>query len=154
LTLTSGEQLISGGVARPTAAAIDGLDSNYTAYWYGPWLGTDIVYQLNQTLTIGGGFEYHWINYFAQADWNLRSDFEHPVSFEHAATGSGIVWDINGTYQLNSEWQLTMNVLLQRWKAEDGSDRTFFTDGSVGKTRLNQVNWSSYALMTGLLYHF
>lgn len=153
VTMTNGEQVVAGSGTRELGY-IPGLDSTYTAYWYGPWLGTTVDYRFNEKLMLALGFEYHWVNFFAQADWNLRTEFEHPVSFEHEGTGSGIVWDINGAYHLNEKWKWTVSTLFQDWSIKNGTDRTFLSDGSVGKTRLNQVNWKSYAVMTGLCYQF
>ena len=160
LTMTSGNQVISepslrpDDVSVPAIGSFPGLDSSYTAYWYGPWLGTNIDYQANDKFKLTVGFEYHWVEYYAEADWNLRDDFVHPVSFEHEANGTGIVWDVQGQYWLNEKWSWIFNGNLQNWETESGSDRTFFTDGSVGLSRLNQVNWDSYALTTGVQYRF
>ena len=165
LSMTNGEQTISDPAIRtlyfgndatspPAVGEISSLDSSYTTYWYGPWLGVNADFQVNQKLKLAVGIEYHWIEYFAQADWNLRSDFDHPVSFEHEASGTGVVWDIKGQYQFNKKWSWLISALIQNWETESGIDRTYFSDGSVGKTRLNQVNWDSYALTTGVQYLF
>ena len=165
LSMTNGEQIFSDSVTRikyfgndaelPLAEGdIPGLDSSYTAYWYGPWLGATVDYQANEKFMITAGVEYHWIEYFAQADWNLRSDFAHPVSFEHETTGTGVVWNFKGLYHLNDKWSWLCSGNIQNWETESGTDRTFFDDGRVGKTRLNQVKWNSYALTTGVQYRF
>ncbi|MDX2481560.1 MAG: hypothetical protein QNK24_14645 [Desulfuromusa sp.] len=165
LSMTGGEQTISdreirryffgaGSELPPAIGKFSDLDSSYTAYWYGPWLGANIDYQANEKFKISLGIEYHWVEYFAQADWNLRTIFEHPVSFEHDASGTGIVWNIKGLYLLNEKWSWLFSGNIQHWETGSGSDRTFFADGSVGKTRLNQVNWDSYALTTGVQYRF
>jgi len=152
LTMTDGEQisLVEGNPSTP----IPGLDSSYTVYWYGPWLGANVEYTFRNKLTLATGLEYHWVEFFAQADWNLRTDFEHPVSFEHEASGSGVVWNIDGSYPLSNQWEWLFSATVQDWNASDGTDRTFFADGSVAKTRLNQVNWDSFAVMTRLRYQF
>jgi len=152
LTMTDGTQISLGGGA--TSTQILELDSSYTAYWYGPWLGVDVEYIFDNKLTLATSFEYHWVEFFAQADWNLRTDFEHPVSFEHEASGSGVIWNIDGAYPLNDQWLWLFNVTVQDWKATGGTDRTFLADGRVGKTHLNRVDWSSFAVMTGLSYQF
>jgi len=164
-SMTNGEQTVSNPFYRwwffgsdaempPPLGSIAHLDSNYTAYWYGPWLGANIDYQANQEIKITIGAEYHWIEYFAQADWNLRSDFSHPVSFEQETTGTGIVWNIKGQYSLNKNWSWLLDGKIQDWETESGTDRTYFADGTVGLSRLNQVNWSSYSLTTGVQYRF
>ena len=165
LSMTNGEQTISNPFIRwwffgpdaempPAVGKIPNLDSSYTAYWYGPWLGVNVDYQASKKIKMTVGIEYHWVEYFAQADWNLRSDFAHPVSFEHETTGTGLVWNFKGSYQLNEKWSWLCSGNIQNWETESGTDRTFFSDGRVGKTRLNHVNWNSYALTTGVQYQF
>ncbi|MEA3362920.1 MAG: hypothetical protein U9Q61_06580 [Thermodesulfobacteriota bacterium] len=164
-SMTNGRQTLSNRTIRkdyfgsdaempPPLGPIEDLDSNYTAYWYGPWFGVNVDYQANQKIKITVGAEYHWVEYFAQADWNLRSDFAHPVSFEQETTGTGFVWNIKGQYSLNKNWSWLFDGKIQTWEAESGTDRIYFSDGTAGMSRLNQVNWSSYALMTGVQYQF
>lgn len=165
LSMTSGEQRISDDGIRttffgsdaelpPDLGTINGLDSTYTAYWYGPWLGLQLDYQASDKLKFKTGLEYHLVEFYAQADWNLRSEFAHPVSFEHEADGSGVVWTFTGLYQLNEKWSVLCDLNIQSWQAEDGTDRTFFADGRVSRSQLNKVKWESYALTTGVQYRF
>ncbi len=165
LTMTHGKQVISEPVIRtdyfgddsdlpPDVGRISGLDSSYTTYWYGPWLGVNIDYQASKQFKMTAGVEYHWVEFFAQADWNLRSDFTHPVSFEHETTGTGIVWNVQGQYMLNEKWSWLLSGKIQKWETESGTDRIFLADGTVGLSRLNQVNWDSYALTMGMQYQF
>jgi hypothetical protein len=153
LTMTNGRQVVSG-LSAHSLGPFSGLDSTYTAYWHGPWVGTDVDYLIRPKMKVSIGVEYHWVDYFAQADWNLRTDFEHPVSFEHEASGSGVVWRLEGAYQLDEKWSLLLNGNIQNWHTDSGTDRTYFQDGYVGRSRLNQVNWDSYALTTGVEYLF
>lgn len=165
LTMSGGEQLVSdadiysqyfgiGAESPHELGKISGLDSSYTAYWYGPWLGANVDYHASEKLKMTVGVEYHWIDYFAQADWNLRTAFVHPVSFEHEASGTGVVWNLKGLYLINDKWSWVFSGHLQNWETEYGTDRTFFVDGTVGKTCLNSVHWDSYALTTGVQYRF
>ncbi len=77
LTITNGIRII------PPTDPFPGLDSTYVAEWNGPFLGLDFTLKLNNKHTVFAEIEYHWANYYAKADWNLRSDFAHPKSFEH-----------------------------------------------------------------------
>ena len=138
----------------PEVGPIPGLNSSYTAYWYGPWIGLQADYEVNDRIRLEGALEYHWIEYFAQADWNLRSDFDHPVSFEHEAKGSGVVWNFKGTYALDEQWSALLRLEFQRWQTDSGTDRTYFSDGGVGVARLNEVNWDSFAFGAGVEYRF
>src|SRR5574337_373661 len=140
LTITDGFQTI------PATGPFGGLNSTYEARWTGPWIGTDLVYRFDR-LTLSGTLEYHVASYYAEANWNLRTDLSHPKSFEHTANGSGVVLSIGGDYALSKQWAIGGSLDYQDWRAEDGTDRTFFADGSIAETKLNEVNWTSEALM-------
>ena len=154
LAMTDGYQTI------PPAGPFPDLDSTYEAEWRGPWVGldlhleTDTGWKALQGVYLFAGFEYHWAIYDAKADWNLRDDFEHPVSFEHEADGSGVRIAAGLGASLTERWSLEVGCSQQEWLAEDGTDRVFFSDGTYGETRLNEVNWESRAVGLMIRYQF
>jgi len=162
LSMTSGVQVVSIPALKPVGlmndppanGSINGLDSTYTAYWYGPWIGLNGECQITEKFKLSTGVEFHWIEYYAQADWNLRTDFEHPVSFEHETTGTGIVFNIKGSYVINEKWSWLISGNYHDWETESGTARFFMKDSTVSKTRLNGVNWKSLALNFGVGYCF
>jgi hypothetical protein len=99
-------------------------------------------------------YEYHWADYEAEADWNLADRFEHPKSFEHDADGNG--WIIRAGFNLVLQRHIAVNFNFdyQDWSTDNGTDKVFFADGTTAKTRLNEVNWTSYALSLGLSVRF
>jgi len=124
-----------------------GLNSTYDAKWYGPWLGADIFLDLQTSGTVFVRLEAHRVRYSAQANWNLRSDFAHPVSFEHRADGWGQVLELGWQEVLSrAYWTWGVSIVAQSWRTDPGIDRIFFSDGSVGVARLNEVNWSSSSI--------
>lgn len=147
LTITNGYQTI------PATGAFAGLDSSYKANWSGPWLGIDLDL-LRESLGLHSGVEYHIANYKAEANWNLRSDFKHPKSFEHFAQGTGFVFFLGGDYTVWKKWAITADANYQTWTAKGGTDRTYFANGTTADTRLNEVNWTSYAYMLGFKRRF
>jgi hypothetical protein len=101
--ITDGVQTVSEPSLKPLGAddpqplgPFPGLNSTYEAEWWGPWLGIDLLFDANEKLKLFGGFEYHWADYHGEADWNLRSEFAHPVSFEHDADGTGMLMSVGG----------------------------------------------------------
>lgn len=148
-TMTDGFQTI------PPLGPFPGLNSSYDAMWYGPWFGLEVTSgYMKEALTFRGTFEYHLAHYKAQANWNLRTDFQHPVSFEHRGNGSGVVVSAGLDYAVDERWSVNGDLLVQRWKIEDGTDVTFLSNGSTPSTPLNEVNWSSSALMFGIKYRY
>ncbi len=148
LTITDGNRTI------PSTGAISGLDSTYIADWNGPWIGLDLHYKFKEKHTIFAELEYHWADYYAEANWNLRADLAHPKSFEHDANGNGIVISTGWTVSFNNQLALNINFDYQDWSADHGIHRIFYLSGNTVETPLNEVNWKSYAIMIGIAYHF
>jgi len=147
LTLFDGKQV------DPSLILIPDLNSTYQTEWDGPWAGLDIVYKSNNW-SLTSRVEYHSFDYYAEADWNLRSDFQHPKSFDHRANGNGIVLDLEWVYQISEHFSLSVLGHYLEWKTDHGVDRLFLANGDVLPTRLNKVTWESMALNVGLVYNF
>jgi len=137
----------------PPTGPFPGLDSTYQARWQGPWVGIDLVYVLRR-LTLNASIEYHRAVYRAQADWNLRTDFVHPKSFEHKAGGDGAELNLSAAYALSKRWSLKAGLDLRKWRAVNGTDTTFFVDGTSAVTHLNEAEWNSTAFSAGVSYAF
>ena len=154
LKITDGFQTI------PATGPFPGLDSSYDTEWKGPWLGIDIHFRAAEIKTFAHRFEtyftyeYHWADYDAEADWNLRDDLAHPKSFKHDTDGNGYVIGAGFNFVLHQHWALNFNFDYQDWSTDDGTSKVFFADGTSAKTRLNEVNWTSYALSLGLSVRF
>jgi len=137
----------------PNLGAFPGLDSSLRTQWYGPWMGADMSWKLNRHFKILSGIEYHWLDYRAVDNHNLRTDLQHPESVVFTATGTGI--NVNGGVEYSfKEWiSLQMKLDYVQWKAGQGLDTTFFSDGTTGTTLLNEVRWSSWYYSLGLAFH-
>jgi len=151
--MTDGNQTVAS-IYTPPVGPIEGLDSTYNADWNGPWIGLDINYKFDKKHTIYAEVEYHRADYYAEANWNLRADLNHPKSFEHTADGNGIVISMGGSTSFKKQWTLNINFDYQKWSTDTGTDRVFFSSGTTLETPLNEVNWQSYAVMMGVAYHF
>ena len=157
LTLTDGYQTISvpvPGLTPPPVGPIEGLNSSYDAQWRGPWIGMDLFVEVQQKLTLFATFQYHWARYEATADLNLRPDLAHPKSFEHPADGAGFLLGAGAEYAFKGPWVATLKAGYEKWSTDPGTDTLYYAGGPVAQTRLNQVNWRSFALMLGLTYRF
>lgn len=132
-----------------------GLNSTYDASWFGPWAGVGTEMHLGKRLSLQSSIAYHFAKYEGVGNWLLRGDFQHPASFRHSAYGEGIVASAGMGYALDSEWTVRLSANYQRWKARSrGLDTSYFSDGTKGETRLNQVNWTSYGFNLGVEYSF
>lgn len=148
LTLTDGFQVLSAPPQTQPVGPIPNLDSTYDTRWYGPWVGLDLFLDVNHKVTLFASFEYHWVDYEAEAFWNLRAD----PNFEHKADGTGVVIGAGGDYLFAEPWSLGLEVNVQDWSTGAGIDRLLKSDGTTVETRLNEVNWESLAIMLRLTY--
>lgn len=148
LRITDGVQTI------PPEGPFSGLDSRYETEWRGPWLGLELAYLPVQRLTISGNVQYHWADFEAVADWNLRTDFQHPVSFSQSANATGVDLSAAVAYELAPRWDLELSYDYRRWQTASGIHRFFFVDFGTAAVPLHEVTWKSQALMVGLSHHF
>jgi len=133
---------------------IRGLASTYETEWAGPWMGLDLFVPVSEKITLSAVFEYHWSDYEAEANWNLRRDFAHPRSFVHDAEGNGVVLSVGAEYAFQDRWSLILKANYQKWSTDPGTDRLYFADGTISDTRLNEVNWEAFAVVIGVTYRF
>ena len=137
----------------PVFGSTDGLNSTYETVWKGPWAGFELA-GAKEKVSGSFRFEYHFADYNAEANWNLRSDFQHPKSFEHFSDGYGLVFNCGLGYQINDRWNINLSGDLQRWKTDSGLMRFYFANGTITDTRLNEVEWYSWAVLLGATYYF
>ena len=161
LSITDGVQTLETPGITPPLGPFPGLDSNYDARWQGFWFGLDTAFRifrrdgvtLAHEFILGG--EYHWdADYYGVGNWNLRSDLEHPKSFEHRADGQGYILTGEYRFYLTRKWSLNLNGNYQKWDTDPGSDKMFFSDGTTAMMQLNEVNWESWAVMFGVNCQF
>ena len=149
LRLTNGMQVI------PDSISIAGLNSTYESRWQGPFAGIDLVLRPLPHFSLFGSVEYHWADFEAEADWNLRSDLAHPVSFLHKAdNGDCLAATLRGSYLFSKYWALDLAWVYRDFSAGDGVDLTFLASSSTISTELNEVTWQSSAVTVGLTYLF
>jgi len=160
LNIVDGYQALTAPPAATPIGPIDGLDSRYETRWKGPWLGVDLLLSIpcqeGPFTRIGVIFtgEYHWVDYDAQANWNLRSDYQQPLSFSHEADGSGFVAGAKLLFEARNRWGINLGMNVQEMATDAGLDRIYYSDGTIAETRLNEVKWRSYIFEAGLSYRF
>jgi hypothetical protein len=167
LRITNGYQVLS---AAPPAGYQDPppigplnsqLDSLYEAFWMSLWSGIDVRYRLaakadeQPPMEWGLSLAYHfWADYQAEANWNLREDLAHPVSFEHDTGGSGISLQAEWLIRITCHLNVNLNWNYGRWQTDAGTVTVHFANGGEQFTRLNGVHWQSQSIMVGLAFRF
>jgi hypothetical protein len=138
----------------PATGDFPGLKSNYDATWKSPWLGFQLKGQKERSHGFFR-FEYHFVDYYGKANWNLRDDFEHPKSYEQEADkGFGFVFAGGAGFLLTPSWSLDAAAKWQYMKAYDGTDTKFLSDGTTLETKYNKVEWNSATFTLGNTIRF
>ena len=131
-----------------------GAVASYDSTWEGPYLGGQVMLDVSGPLVFYGRLTISKTDFSGVADWKLRTDFAHPVSFEQEADGWGTSMRAGAGYRVSDSVTLTGTLLLDAMVAEDGRDRTYFSDGTFVDIDLYEVNWSSFGLQGALVYNF
>jgi len=126
----------------PITYSVSGPISSYDAEWSGPYVGMHFRAHVTEAIALTGTLELHIAEYEGVADWTLRDDFAHPVSFRHSADGYGIVAGVGATWRLVDVLSLGLGLDYQNWRCEDGNSRTYFADGTETENPLHEVNWT------------
>ncbi len=138
----------------PPVGPFAGLKSSYETVWRGPWVGLAAEFALSESDFLSVEYQFHLAEYIGVGNWNLRSDFEHPKSFEHRADGVGHILDIVYKRQLSKTWGMGFGLLIENWKTDEGDAKYFYSNGDRGSTQLNEVIYSSSTLSFKADYTF
>lgn len=127
--------------------------SQYRADWRGGYLGAQLEFWLQPALSLRLDYQYQRLKYHAEANWALRSEFAHPLSFSHDAWGH----NHQGQLALNffasdgSGWQLALFGSQAR-TGSGNADVRWANSGDVAQgsgLRLQGVDWRSAGMSLG-----
>lgn len=149
MTMTDGRQTVDTHNPSNLGAFRGTLNSSYETEWTGAWAGFNWEYVTRQH-RLSLGVKQYWLDYHAVADWNLRSDFAHPKSFEHWAVGGGTGFDVRYQYHFSNSFSVTMAWYQLDWSTGTGEDKVYFANGTTGGSQLNEVTWESTGYNMGL----
>ena len=148
LVITNGYQTI------PATGSFSGLHSTYKTEWFGLWVGINLEKALGSKFKLYNAVEYHWVDYEATANWNLRDDLQHPVSFKHTADGTGYTLSTGIDYLYKDYTTIRFKISYLDWKTDFGIDTTYFVNGSIDQTQLNEVKWDSTTFSIAIIKNF
>ncbi len=136
----------------PDTGPYEGLDSTFDAEWFGPRAGIEVGYRWDAgtRLRVLGNMALLW--YRAHADWNLRSDLDHPESYTQ--DGHGFGWRMEAVLDLpsSSRWLWSLRLAWDGMRVTNGSDRIRVATGPDMSADLASVEddaWS-FALSAGV----
>lgn len=157
LRLTNGEQTVSEPGNVPAGwtfvpaplGPIPGLNSTYTAIWYGPFLGGSLQGRVLNHLHLSAEYRYHLARYYGWGNWNLSTRFKHPKSYDHLAWGSGKVLRLRAAVPVGPvDFYLASEH--HYWETVEGDSRFYLSDNTVPVQPLNPVVQRGWVVSIGV----
>ena len=128
------------------------LNSSYFTRWKGPFIKITSSVQLINSLKIAADITYNQVNYNAQGDWNLISQFQHPISYTHMASGYGVNAGARLVYQIMPNVGVHIGYNYFNWQTGNGTDMLYLSSGQVDKTQMNGVYRKGYWVSGGFAF--
>ncbi len=156
IDITNGVQVI------PPSGPFSGLRSEYTFEWQG--FRTGLKYEWDfirrpsrflYALGVKAWGAYLWgVDYDGEGIWNLRTDFAQNPSFAHEADGDGFEGQIGVFYSPLKHLKADLSYRYLSLRGDDGTDTTFFSDGTIGEANLDKVRSRRQGILFLLSYSF
>ena len=146
--------MVDGFQTIPASGPFPGLDSHYRTSWYGPYLGFDLESKWQNNLTTFASFKYYWGDYEGVGEWNLRTDFAQPRSFEDLADGEGYRLELGVMKSIRQSLDMSLSFEMEEWETETGIARTFLSNNTMSEQPFNGANWDYWGINAGLTYRF
>ena len=137
LRMNNGTQVI------PASGPYPNLDSRYRAQFSSMLAGAEARWWFSLPFGLDMKWHHHWFSYHAEADWNLRTDFQHPASFYQNGNGIDNRWEIGLLARLNKDWTMELAYRRRSGTLQNGLDVVNNSDGTQQYTLLRDVEWSS-----------
>lgn len=150
IRMTEGVQTVSDTTyvsVPPAGTLFSDLNSTYDFRWEYLKFGIEWETSRKKRSGFAGGFHYlHLIEYRGEAFWNLRVGAppdgfrSQPPNFIHKAnSGSGYDAYLSVLFRISESSGITAGYRYFKIRAKNGTDTTFFADGSIATAALNTV---------------
>ena len=130
------------------------LVNTYKYQNYAPWFGTKLHYKLNDRLSFSPFLKAYLFAYNAEADWILRSDFQHNPSFRHKAIGTGLSLDAELLYKVANYLDIHANIGIKKLTMLKGTDKIYLSNGLVASYPLKGLTILTNTINIGVRYKF
>lgn len=152
--MRDGQQVISAYGFTTPLGSFPGLDSKYNPVWSSVWQGLSAEFEPLAQFSLRATIKHHWFDYRAEADWNLRSDRAHPISFVHEGYGRGWENELGADWRLFQSHRLTLDLSMRKFELKDGKRILYPASGGSIETSLNEVIADSWSARLGYRHDF
>lgn len=148
------------GILFPTEAGItfvrdaDETEGKFRASWYGPFVGFDLAFHLDDCWSLYGEFEYHFGQCKRKRDTNIGiASFDH---FNRTKRAHGFNGTVGADYFFCCDWYAGLSVDMKYWRSKhSGSDRVDSSSSDVVASSISDtIDWSSVGVNLNIGYLF
>ncbi len=113
------------------------LNTTYDAKWRSARIFINGTLNLTPSLFFAPELAFLPGVYDAVANWNIKEEFQQPISFTHTANSSG--WNYRATlgYKFSSHINIQGEWRYSSWETTKGVDRLFLKNGQTPETQMN-----------------
>ena len=130
------------------------LNTTYFTTWKGIFLTEIIEYIISKKFRLEEKVSYNQLNYQAKANWNLITQFAHPISYRDNASGYNLLLRPAIIYQLSKQLAINLSGAISHSQTGTGADRLYVANGTVEETQFNRAKGNTVQLTTGLALGF
>lgn len=152
--MRNGQQVVADYGWSMPLGPLQGLDSTYNAVWSSLWQGWAAEFKLTRQFALHADVKHHWFDYRAAANWNLRSDRAHPVSFRHQGHGRGWEAALGADWDIIAGHRLTLDFSGRQLKLKDGKRTIYAADGSSVDMPLSEIVADSWSARLGYRHDY
>ena len=131
----------------------DGLNSKFLFEWHAFRLGLNVEVPLARRFRVkAGAAGLVGVDFRGEGYWNLRTDFrdESPNFVQRASGGYGAEFRMSGVFDFNEALYAEFGMWSITMRARNGTDKTYFADGAVGTTTLDNVESTRSGFFVGV----
>jgi hypothetical protein len=138
----------------PATGPIYNLRSTYSANLSGPVTWFSFNWRLRPSLFVGAERRLGFFSYTGNANWNLRSEFQHPRSFSQHTNGLSDSIALSLDWLVSARAALLLNYNYQTFRAEGGYTRFYLADGTTPQQPIHEVKYWMWVLTAGVAVLF
>ncbi|MGY0408456.1 MAG: hypothetical protein ACWIPJ_08900 [Polaribacter sp.] len=126
------------------------LRSIYQANIQGIEISVEGKMQLSKIIYSSLTLSYQFVNYKAEADWNLIDIFKHPLSFSHTSKGSRLGLNMNFRSNINKIFSVILDGYINTTTIRKGIDTSYLITEKEISTQFNGAKNILFGLRVGI----
>lgn len=149
---------------------IPNFSGYYRPRWYGPWMGMDMIVEVDiPCVVLFGSIEWHWVQFHAKGKWDYNDQYVN--KYVQSGHGNGIVATLGLNYKIAPQWYFGVVGGYKNFRGDHkgrqrsnyfvnnlpNPDQVFGTMPAVPSpenTDTKPIKWNSWSIAASLDFRF